>query len=197
MCPPKLLEEVLGIKITEKEAKASPTIFQCKECGFAGKTINGLSTHVRMTHKKVKANAVKTKHPENNHFITVEEFAEKYEMIEEVSGGNNYDKNQASIPEKETDEDAAEDSPEEENMIDPILALESQKTDEEEEEAKDGKDEKKMSNDEEKSNMVGKKVKRKQPKVRRNDFACKHCDLKFGKVNNINITNGCQCLGRT
>ena len=41
----------------------------------------------------------------------------------------------------------------------------------------------KMNYDEAKNpNMVNKKVQRKQPKVRSNDFTCKHCDLKFAKV---------------
>ena len=43
-------------------------------------------------------------------------------------------------------------------------------TEEKEEEAKDGA---------KNSNMLDIKVKRKQPKVRSNDFACKQCELKF------------------
>ena len=55
--------------------------FKCKECDFVEKTINGLSTHKRMTHQKVNANK-----PKKENSITMEEFTVKYNLNEVDQG---------------------------------------------------------------------------------------------------------------
>ena len=214
---PKLLEEVhlyqgLGLKgplkemAPKKEILSKQPMFKCDHCAFVGKNLAGLSTHVRMSHKKEhKTSGIKPK----SNSISVEEFGVKFSLEENVVKSNhvvelpNPPKESSSLEEEMTRPQGNLSSPkEDESSSQKILSTDENKencTTLEKSSPLESVEKKKQKTNEEgntftekspgkqvssNSELDGKNQLKPKDKKEKKDksFPCKHCAKKFKNV---------------
>jgi hypothetical protein len=196
---PKLFEEVKKtqvIELQEKEVRTSVGAFNCKECNFIGKSLNGLSKHARLTHKKeTKAPVVNSDKSGKDNSISMEDFSVKYDMNGEVA-----DTMEAqNVNEKKGEAISADVDPTQivtETMIEAqsCIGNETHSKDVQKSDAVQTKkeaenvSEQKQKDDKctNKSNLEN-QIKKKPAKTKSNEFSCKQCDQKFGKITQLTV----------
>ena len=213
---PKLFEEVKATHVPElkepvkesgssKEIKTSTNGFKCKECDFLGRSINGVATHMRKSHKKV--NSVTTNLNIKDDTISMEDFASKFNIKDPVAekvdttinttkmsgkqvSGEAEIKDALDMNTNKTIEDKGEAKISDAMNKNEKTDLSEEKTEDESKGNKVIPDKKEKPAEGEqmevlgpnKSNQDEKLVKK---KIRGNDFACKHCSQKFNKVTQL------------